>query len=165
MPSGEDSLTLSGLTVAVPRGWEAELRISEGDGSTEPARGLSLSATTSGPVLLHLANFALPPDRGDYGSGAVETMDSGAIFITLWEYNREATGDALFRNEGFPRGLRGDDFSPDALQRRLPGQGGLQRFFQSGGRAFVLYVVIGSHRARNVLAAETNRILEGIRLV
>lgn len=126
--------------------------------------GLSLSAVSAERVLLHLANFALPPHRGDYGSGAVETMDGGSIFITLWEYNRQATGDALFRTEGFPRGLQGDDFSPDALQRRIPGQGGLQRFFQSGGRAFVLYVVIGSYRARNVLAVETNRILEGIRL-
>ena len=61
-----------------------------------------------------------------------------------------------------PRGLVADDFSPEALQRRLSGQAGAQRFFRIGERAFGLYVVLGSHRQAGLLVREVNRSLEGI---
>jgi hypothetical protein len=45
------------------------------------------------------------------------------------------------------------------LQRLIPGQSGVQRFFSERGRAFCLYVVIGSHSSRRALVEEVNRLL------
>jgi len=51
---------------------------------------------------------------------------------------------------GLPTELRPDDFSPHRLPRRLLGQGGTQRFFQVGGRAFGLYFVLDAYRRRDL---------------
>lgn len=111
-------------------------------------------------MLLHLANFVLPIDRGDYGSGAVEIMDRGGILIVLMEFDRSSTGTALFAAGGIPHDLDVADFSGDSLQRRLPGQAGTQQFFHVGDRAFVVYVVLGSGRAAGLLVPEVNRMLD-----
>ncbi len=163
-----DELTLDGVSVAVPRGWEAELGYftQPHPESDDMADGRSFSTLHGGGkrVLLHLANFALPTVRGDYGSGAVEMMDGGSVFIALLEWDRASVDDKLFARVGLPTELRTDDFNPNGLQRRLPGQAGAQRFFQSGGRAFGLYVVLGSYRRRDVLVPEVNRLLRTIRI-
>ena len=138
-------LELDGVAIEVPDGWEAELGWVDGAGDRR--------------MIAHMANFALPPVRGDYGSGAVETMDAGGVFVTLLEFTRTADGSGLFSGVGVPSRLSGADFSADQLQRRLPGQAGVQRFFTVGDRRFVLYVVIGAHRRRDVLAAEVTRLL------
>jgi len=163
-----DALSLDGVTIDVPRGWEAELGYftppqPQSDGMAD-GRPYSLPQAAGRRVLLHLANFSLPAVRGDYGSGAVEVMDSGSVFIALLEWDRAAVNDRLYARVGLPTELRSDDFSPHGLQRRLPGQSGTQRFFQVGGRAFGLYVVLGSYRRRDVLAAEVNRLLRSIRI-
>ncbi len=152
------AIELHGVAVSVPDGWEAELGWAGGD---PPAGDLTVQATGD-RVLAHLANFALPVDRGDYGSGAVEIMDANAVFVCLMEFEPGPGRGGVFSIEGLPVDLRGRDFSPDQLQRRLPGQAGLQRFFAVGERRFVLYVVIGAHRLRDVLAPEVNRLLRRI---
>ena len=151
-------IDLNGFGLDIPDGWEGEL----GWAGREAPSGLSLSSTSGQRVVAHLANFALPTERGDYGSGAVELMDSGAIFISIMEFARSASAPSLFSGRGVPTSVSGADFSPDQLQRRLPGQGGLQRWFTVGERRFVLYVVIGSYRRRDVLAPEVSRLLRGI---
>jgi len=143
-------LILDGVEIDVPDGWEAELGWVDG------------AAPGERRVVAHLGNFALPPTRGDYGSGAVETMAGGAVFVALMEFARVSSPPRLFSGRGLPGRLRGSDFSVDQLQRRLPGQAGLQRFFTVGDRRFVLYVVIGSHRLRHVLAPEVTRVLGGV---
>ena len=55
-----------------------------------------------------------------------------------------------------------DDFSPDAMQRPLKGQSGTQVFFTENDRAFVLYVVMGSHASRASRVDITNQVLDGI---
>ncbi|MEO0492982.1 MAG: hypothetical protein AAF081_06170 [Actinomycetota bacterium] len=153
-------IALSGVGIDVPDGWEAELAWAEG--SPVPS-DFSLAATGGGRVVAHLANFVMPAERGDYGSGAVEIMDANAVFVALLEFDRSSRPGALFESvQGLPVDLKGRDFSPDQRQRRLPGQSGLQRFFTVGERRFVLYVVIGSHRLRDVLAPEVNRLLRRI---
>lgn len=163
-----DALSLDGVTIDVPRGWEAELGYftQSQPQSDEMAddRQFSTLQAGGGRVLLHLANFSLPTVRGDYGSGAVEVMDGGSVFIALLEWDRSAVNDKLYARVGLPTELRSDDFSPHGLQRRLRGQSGTQRFFQVGGRAFGLYVVLGSYRRRDVLVAEVNRLLRSIRI-
>ena len=143
-------LTANGVEVVVRDGWEVEF-------SELRARpGASVRS------LVHLANFALPVERGDYGSGAVETMDAGGIFIVLMEFDSTSARTAMFSGGEVPRDLVADDFSPEALQRRLSGQSGAQRFFRIGERAFGLYVVLGSNRQAGILVREVNRSLEGI---
>ncbi|HEY6533825.1 MAG TPA: hypothetical protein VIY72_16070, partial [Acidimicrobiales bacterium] len=111
------------------------------------------------PPIVHVANFALPPVRGDYGGGAVELMESGAVFVALLEHDPAEAETALFEGRTIPWPLRADDFSPDNLQRGVGGQSGCQRFFVVNGRPFCLYVVIGSHRMRAVLAQQVNQAL------
>jgi hypothetical protein len=109
-------------------------------------------------AVLHAGNFALPRYRGDFGSGAVELMKPHHAFLSLFEYEPEAADKALFANSGFPA-IRPEHFSPQALQRTLPGQSGVQYFFHVGPRAFCLYVVLGSHRMRRPLVSEVSRLL------
>jgi hypothetical protein len=143
-------LGANGVTVVVRRGWEVEFS------ELKPPPG---APTRS---LVHLANFALPADRGDYGSGAVEAMDGGGILLVLMEFDPSAGSLSLFAGHGMPTAVDAADFSPEALQRRLPGQAGMQRFFRAADRAFGLYVVLGSVRSVELLVPEANRSLGGI---
>lgn len=160
------TLSAHGITVAPPNGWDAQIFRRDPDPLPDPlaAEGLSaMGATVTAPPIAHLANFGLPPVRGDFGGGAVELMGSGAIFIALLEHPAEEASRALFAGNGIPWPFRPDDFAPDTLQRGIAGQAGLQRFFVAHGRPFCLYVVIGSHRLRRVLAREVNEVLAGVR--
>jgi hypothetical protein len=139
-------LAAFGLAVDLPQGWEGRAR------KRDPEPG----ATTT--PILHAASFPLPVDRGDYGGGAVELMGDDDVFVTLFEHDRAAAGSPLFSNSA-PTSLDPDDFRPNALQRVLPGQSGLQVFFTHNGRAFCLYVVLGSHARRAVLAPRAEAIV------
>lgn len=110
-------------------------------------------------AILHAGNFALPRRRGDFGSGAVELMRSGHVFVCLFEHEPEAARTPLFARVGMPT-LRSEDFSPRMLQRTMHGYSGVQHFFQVRRRAFCLYVVLGDHRRRVALVREANRLLE-----
>jgi len=144
-----------GLRVAVPHPWEA--RLYRRDAAEVNERG-----ELAHPVL-HLANFALPPGRGDYGTGAVELMGSQHVFVALLEFERSEAFRPLFASRGLPRPAAGE-FGPNALQRRLPGQGGVQRFFTERGRPFCLYVVLGSMRNARRLVPGLHRVLDGLQV-
>jgi hypothetical protein len=102
----------------------------------------------------------LPAERGSFGSGAVELMGAGDAFITLFEYGPESADTELFAAQGIPRQILAREFDRNALQRSLPGQSGLQRFFTHKGRAFCLYVVLGSHLDRADLIPRVNAVLD-----
>ena len=143
-----------GLAVDVPSGWEARIR------RLEPA-GDGLRAH---PVL-HAGDFALPEERGDFGSGAVETMGPSDAFIALVEYDPSSAGTALFSsNVATPLQVGADDFSTQQLQRTIRGQAGTQTFFVEGGRAFCLYVVLGSMANRHDAVPRVNAILSAIEI-
>jgi hypothetical protein len=55
-----------------------------------------------------------------------------------------------------------DAFSPQRLQRTLKGQAGWQRFFVEKGRAFCLYVVLGSYANRITIVKRVNETLTRI---
>ena len=111
------TLAAHGIDVALPAGWDG--RISVRDDGT-PVQAFSVSATptpTPTPVatlrsrpVAHFANFGLPADRGDFGSGAVELMGDQDVFVVLFEYEPDAAATALFRSEGLPRALVARDF-------------------------------------------------------
>jgi len=138
-----------GLQVQLPAAWDARMyrRGAEGEEETFP--------------VLHAATFALPADRGDYGSGAVDLMGPDDVFIALREFDRAATHKKLFANVGVPL-LRANDFQPQALQRAIPGQSGCQKFFSFRERPFCLYVVLGRHSRRVPLTRKANQLVAGL---
>jgi hypothetical protein len=145
-----------GLRITVPDRWEARLYRRDALSGAPPGE-------SHNPVL-HLGNFALPPGRGDFGSGAVEMMGPSHAFLSLLEYDREEVGRALFAATSRPRLIR-RDFAPNALQRRLAGQLGCQRFFTERGRPFCLYVVLGSEARAAALVAEVNDVLDNVHVL
>jgi hypothetical protein len=148
-----------GLGADLPNGWEGAIR-------AERAAELGAAGAAGGRAypVAHLASFALPDARGDFGSGAVDLMGGEDDFVALLEYGPEEVGTALFSTEGLPRRLDPRRFSGRALQRTLPGQAGMQEFFSHAGRAFCLYVVLGdgSDAHRHVRSVE--RVLAGLEI-
>jgi hypothetical protein len=148
-----------GLELDVPSGWEGRIRRLVLPSVTETSDGVRLRSH----AVLHAANFALPEERGDFGSSAVETMQPGHAFVALVEYHSSSAGTALFAaGAGMPRQLSPDDFNPRQLQRTIPGQAGAQRFFVEEGRAFCLYVVLGSMGERARTVPRVNAVLSAI---
>lgn len=141
-------LVAGGVTVELPSGWE---------GSIEPG-GETVGGAVR-PTVAHLANYPLPAARGDYGDGAVDAMKPGEALVVLLEFVGASVTLPLFQSVGLPLPLRNSDFDRNALQRRIEGQGGCQRFFQSGGRAFCLYVVVGSYFDRADVIPAINELL------
>ncbi len=154
------ALRAHGIAATLPAGWDGRISVRR-DGIPDQlvaASGTRVLAARSRPVV-HLANFGLPADRGDFGSGAVELMGDGDVFVVLFEHEPEASAAALFRAAGLPRTLTARDFDPTTLRRGIAGQSGHQAFFHEPGRAFCLYVVLGSHARRARLVPEVNRVL------
>ena len=141
-----------GISVDIPSGWDAEMY----------QRPAEAGETTNG--IVHIANFALPQGRGDYGGGATKDMGSGAILIVLFEFDPESASTRQFSTSPVPRTLRPDQFDPNTLQRPLPGQGGAQIFCNEAGRAFCLYVVLGGYARRGFLLRSVNAVLATLRI-
>jgi hypothetical protein len=164
-----------GLAAKPPAGWDAQIYVrplaavpgAPSHPPSNPAGPDLLAATTAGVTrpIAHLANFPLAPDRADFGGGAVETMESGAVFIALIELDPADVTKPLFAGKPIPWPLSADDFSPEQLQRAFDGQAGCQRFFTQKGRAFCVYVVIGSHRIRGALAKVGNQALATVEIL
>lgn len=147
-------LAAHGIAVDLPEGWEGAITTAAPD---DPGK----AAADPLPVL-HLATTALPPERGDFGSGAVERLGPDDAFVALLEYGPECAGTALFARQGMPRRLRASWFNRRALQRTIDGQAGLQRFFTHGDRAFCLYVVLGRDHDLDPLLARVHAALDAI---
>ncbi|MET0567008.1 MAG: hypothetical protein ABW021_11255 [Acidimicrobiia bacterium] len=148
-------ISRSGITVDVPDAWEGT--ISGGDFQLESDGAVE-------PTVMHVASFPLPAERGSFGTGAVELMSTSDVFMTLFEYGPESAGTPLFEAEGIPRQFAAREFDRNALQRAMPGQTGLQRFFTHEGRAFCLYIVLGSHVDRADILPRVNAVLETLEI-
>lgn len=155
-------LSAFGITTDLPAGWEGRITKRVTPGQHEVARTRGTPGEVPNPVV-HLANFALPEQRGDFGSGAVELMGAGHLFITLFEYGPESVGQALFAARGIPT-LRASMFNPAALQRAVAGQAGCQRWFTAASRAFCAYVVLGRHTEAPALVPHANVVLRATRI-
>ena len=142
-------LSHAGVAVTLPDGWEARARLQP---PSAPGAGRNL--------LLHAATVPLPAERGDFGSGVVESLDVDDVFVCLFEYDPADARQPLFEAQGLPA-VRTADFSPSVLQRTGRGQSGGQWFFSSAGRAFCLHAVLGSHARRAAGAARVAALLSG----
>lgn len=138
-----------GIAVAVPAGWDVRI-----------FRRTPEAGATANPVV-HAATFPLPAQRGDFGSGAVERMGGDDVLVVLFEYDPAASRTALFSPRGRPSPAPAD-FNPRGLQRTLRGQSGRQYFYTEQGRAFCLYIVLGSHARRAVLVPRARQLLAGV---
>ncbi len=149
---------LSGHGVALkpPRGWDVEF-------SGAASKTLSNRPGES-PLVIHAANFRLPANRGDFGSGAVEVMGNRGVLVALLEYDTESASTVLFSRNRLPKGLSPDDVQSHTLQRGVAGQAGAQVFCVESGRAFCLYVVVGSFRLRHVLVPIANEVIATIEI-
>lgn len=153
-----------GLAVEVSRGWDARIfRRPESTASVPAAPGAPSPAPLSGwtEPILHLANFPLPENRGDYGSGAVNVMGADHVFVALVEFGPASADTEMFSVRGMPS-FRPGDLTRQTMQRPIPGMAGAQRFFHTSNRAFCLYAVIGSFSRRSLAAPVLNRALSGI---
>lgn len=151
-----------GLAMDPPPGWD--VRIGRRSKEAPAALGVDAGPPASTHPVLHAADFSLPERRGDFGSGAVEIMLPDQAFIALVEYHPDSAGTALFSARGAPRRVTGKDFSPRQLQRTIPGHAGFQHFFADQGRAFCLYVVLGSFSRRGGLVPRVNAALERLEI-
>ena len=82
-----------GFAVRVPAGWEAEIYSRAPDVA---AYGVDPDALHYPPIV-HLATFALPPERGDFGGGALGAMSGRDAFISVVEYERRDAANAQDR--------------------------------------------------------------------
>jgi len=166
----ETTIAGYGFTIRLPDGWEGRIfrRPTPTDAFTpanrnspDPDVGADGWLGERPRAVVHLADFALPPQRGDYGSGAVEIMGRLNCFVSLVEFGSECRGTALYGTVGLPR-VRPEQFGPNALARRLPGQTGVQLFFTESSRPLCLYVVIGSDREVASSSTRVNQILDRV---
>ena len=154
-------LQAHGIETDLPAGWEGRIGVRTTPLATSSAIGDP--AEVPHPIV-HLANFALPEDRGDFGSGAVDLMGDQDVFVSLFEYGPECANTALFSRQGLPTKLTPNMFSASALQRTLPGQAGCQIFFTEGDRAFCLYTVLGRQSAATRVLPGANATLSATRI-
>ena len=145
-----------GLRAAAPQGWQVSVTRRPG---AEPAAPSGVAARGAAPdapeasradvtrAVLHACTRPMPAERGDFGSNVVDLLGPDDVFVALVDYGAEVADRGLFENQGMPR-LAPSQFGPNRLQRPLPGMSASQHFFSSGGRAFCLFTVVGSHARR-----------------
>jgi len=159
-------LTAYGITVDVPKTWEGRI-------FTRPEAGqVGANAFDGAPArpgertnpLVHLATLPMPNQVGDFGSGVVERLSANDVFIVLKEFDPSSAATPLFRRSGMPRPLDPEAFSPSSLQRIIPGQAGMQVFYNELGGAYCLYVVIGSFARRVELARAASDVLATVKV-
>jgi hypothetical protein len=160
------TLNAHGVSVSPPAGFEGRV-------FRRPAFGEVVASGADGPpappgeipnVVVHVSTIALPLGIGDFASGAVDQLRVDDVLIVLFEYDAASATQPLFARKGLPRALTADDFSPTVLQRAIPGQAGCQYFFNDGGRAFCLYVVIGAYAQRATLVDKVNGVLATVQI-
>ena len=144
-------MSRTGIEIDLPEGWDGRIyRRDAGEAVTRRA--------------MHAANFALPTNLGDYAAGAVEGMRSDDVLVVLIEFDPSSAGSALFRSQGMPTSFAADAFSPNAMPHAIPGRTATQHFFSLAGRAFCLYVVLGSHNNRAEMLPMVNAVVRTIRI-
>lgn len=152
MADGASTGQAYGLALGVQADWTSHVY----------RRAADVAGEVTHPVL-HACTRPLPADRGDFGVGVVELLGPDDVFVALVEYGAELAGRGLFARQGLPR-LAPSQFGPDRLQRVVPGRSAAQHFCTEGGRAFCVFVVLGSHARRMALVPRAARLLAGLRI-
>lgn len=141
-----------GLRIDPPEGWQVAVtrRAAEPGEVTHP--------------VLHACTRPMPKDRGDFGTGVVDVLGPEDVFVSLLEYGTDVADRGLFEKQGMPA-LAPSQFSPDRLQRHIPGLSASQHFFSTGGRAFCLFTVLGSHARRMATVPKAVGLVRNLRIL
>jgi hypothetical protein len=164
-----------GIAATLPARWEGVIgqRPEAAAAGTALVTGTGETTASSGGLgspderilpTAHLATIALPAERGDFGSGAVDNLGPDDLFVALLEYGPECAGTAAFSRQGVPRRARRTNFGRRSLQRTIDGQAGWQQFCTENGRAFCLYVVLGRDSEIEPLLTELDTVLGSFRI-
>lgn len=129
----------------------------------QPGWEVEILERPGGRILSHFSDGPLPKDRSDFGGHALESLPRGRIFVAVFEYDRSAANEGMFRGVGIPHFFP-SEFSANHLHRYWQGHVGAQKFFSEAGRSFGCYVVIVSSSASVASVAKVNRALSGIRV-
>lgn len=158
-------LAAHGIAAQLPAGWEGTISAEQQD--VVEAQMHAFGTVQRPPEVLPVAQFAtfgLPAVRNDFGGDEVAAMGADDVFVSLLEYAPQEAGSALFADRGLPWRLDASAFSPRMLHRAVHGRTGLQRFFNEGGRAFCLYVVLGSIAHTERLARRAEQLLATVQI-
>jgi hypothetical protein len=153
-----------GLQADPPKGWH--VAVTRRPGAEPPAPGARIAAVDDQDVtrpVLHACTRVMPAERGDFGSGVVDLLGPDDVFIALVDYGTEVADQGLFEKQGLPR-LAPSQFGPNRMQRPLPGMSASQHFFSSGGRAFCLFTVLGSHARRMAAVPRAAALVNTLRI-
>jgi hypothetical protein len=145
-------LAAHGISVNLPRGWEGRIFVPD---LAPPAVNL--------PVM-HLTDTVLTPERSSYGPELASRAGGGGTLVALVEFASELAGHGLYEPQGPGLPLTRDRFHPASLQVPSRVQAGHQRFFSTHGRAFCLYVVLGTWRGTARRLGIVNEILATLRI-
>ena len=159
-------LRAHGIGAQLPDGWEGSIVSEQQDLAEINMRAFAAAGTAPPQVLpvAHFATCALPAVRSDFGAEVVELLSTTDVFVSLLEYAPEEASSELFAHQGLPRRLDPRSFSPRQLQRTLRGQAGFQLFFNEGGRAFCLYIVLGDAGDAHRLVRRVEQVLAAIQI-
>ena len=162
---GEPTIAGHGFSVSLPTAWEGRIyqrptptAAFTPENRAPPARQVAPETARPGrrsgwlgeqtrPVV-HLATFALPADRGDYGSGAVETMGAGNMFIAIAGIRPGMPGHRAVRLHRAAAGHAEIGSTRTGCSAGFPGRRAVQSFFTEQSRPMCLYVVLGSASQR-----------------
>jgi|SRR5690554_4101494 len=142
-----------GIRIDVPDGWEAVDRT-----PPEAVDDGSRPAPT-----LHVSSVLIPEEIASFGGPVAERMTSDDTFMTLIDYGPELAGTPLFASEGLPT-LDASMFHRETVLGGLEHQTACQHFFTYEGRAFCLYVILGSHIDRADLIPKVNSMIQTLEL-
>lgn len=148
----ERVISAHGVSAVVPAGWD--WYFFEGGPVDDGGRLASH---------LHVGSFELrKTEGGSLGEGEWQCMGDDDVFVALIFFGPDSAGTPLFAHS-LRQELDPDMFSPRASPGGLPpGQSAIQAFFTENGRAFMLYVVLGSHEDRHTLVPRVEAFLAGI---
>jgi hypothetical protein len=144
-------LAAHGIRVELPRGWSGRT-----------------FARSDGAATLHVGNFAVALNDGEFGDRSTEAMPAGGVFAALTEYLPGPglrAGHGLYAPTRLPLPLDPSAFSAQRLAHARPGQAGAQHFFTISGRPFCLYAVLSGDRStRRRQLAELGHVLRSLRI-
>ena len=151
-PNSTGPIARFGLRVDPPQGWQVAVfrRAPEPGDATHP--------------VLHACTRPMPEDPGDFGTGVVDLLGPDDVFVALLEYGTDVANRGLFEKQGTPA-LAPSQFGPDRLQRYIPGLSASQHFFSTGGRAFCLFTVLGSHARRMATVPKAVELVRNLRVL
>jgi hypothetical protein len=143
-------LSSHGIAITVPKGWEGRIFVPDLD---PPAINLPI---------LHLTDTVLTTERSSYAPELAARAGGTGILVALLEFDNTLADVGLYEPQGLRLPLTRERFHPKALQFPSRVQEGHQWFFSEGGRAFCLYVVLGTGRGVDRRLAEANRALASL---